>query len=120
MSSRHYLFVTGAGFALPEAAAAQVDCATPRVDPATRCAFVHPHDSERIEITQDQWRFLRGIYAMNPEAAPGLPRGDDAVLAKGSGNSSGLLFFVDGDRPCTPVPAPPALLRLMERVAQAG
>jgi hypothetical protein len=26
-----------------------------------------------IELTSDQWQFLRGIYAMNPLTPPGLP-----------------------------------------------
>jgi hypothetical protein len=29
-----------------------------------------------IELTSDQWQFLRGIYAMNPLTPPGLPYGD--------------------------------------------
>ena len=35
-----------------------------------------------IELTSEQWQFLRGIYAMNPLTPPGLPYGDKAALVK--------------------------------------
>jgi hypothetical protein len=70
-----------------------------------------------IELTADQWQFLRGIYVMNPETPPGLPYGDKAVLARMKGSESGLVFFIDGDKACTPMVAPPQLLVLMEEVA---
>jgi hypothetical protein len=70
-----------------------------------------------IELTPDQWQFLRGIYAMNPETPPGLPFGDKAVLAQIDGRPAGLVFFVDGDKACTPMLAPPELLVLMQEVA---
>jgi len=72
-----------------------------------------------IELTQSQWQFVRGIYAMNPLTPPGLPYGDRAALAKVEGNEDGLIFFIDGDRACTPMAAPQALLGLMEDVAKA-
>ena len=74
-------------------------------------------NTKLIELTSDQWQFLRGIYAMNPEAPPGLPDGDKAVFRLGGGDSDGLLFFVDGDKACTPMNAPPALLSLMDQIA---
>ena len=82
-------------------------------------AAINDQDSKPIEITPDQWKFLRGVYAMNPEAPCGLPYGDKAVLAQDGGDSDGLLFFMDGDRLCAPVHAPLALLSLMERVTMA-
>jgi hypothetical protein len=72
-----------------------------------------------IELTPDQWQFLRGIYAMNPLTPPGLPYGDKAALAKVEGNAGGLVFFIDGDRACTPMPVPDALLTMMDDVATA-
>jgi hypothetical protein len=54
---------------------------------------------------------------MNLETPPGLPCGDEAVLAHVDGEPDGLLFFVDGDKACTPMNAPPALLSLVDRVA---
>jgi hypothetical protein len=73
-----------------------------------------------IELTPDQWQFLRGIYAMNPETPPGLPYGDKAVLAQIEGKPDGLVFFIDGDKACTPMRAPPELLVLMQEVATGG
>jgi hypothetical protein len=45
-----------------------------------------------IELTSDQWQFLRGIYAMNPLTPPGLPYGDKAALVKIDGSSGGWRF----------------------------
>ena len=72
-------------------------------------------NSKLIELTPDQWQFLRGIYAMNLETPPGLPDGDKAVFRLGGGDSNGLLFFVDGDKACTPMNAPRGLLSLMDQ-----
>jgi hypothetical protein len=116
MSSSHYLFVTG-GRTVPCTAAASAEFVTHDVGTETASAVIDLQDGERLEITADQWRFLRGVYAMNPEAPSGLPRGDNAVLAQGGDDASGLLFFVDGGEPCAPMHAPPALLSLMKRVA---
>jgi hypothetical protein len=72
-----------------------------------------------IELTSDQWQFLRGIYAMNPLTPPGLPYGDKAALVKIDGNSGGLVFFIDGDKACTPMEVPDQLLAMMDDVATA-
>jgi hypothetical protein len=93
--------------------------ASPPAALGTLRAAIHDQDSKPIEITPDQWKFLRGVYAMNPEAPCGLPCGDNAVLAQDRGDPDGLLFFMDGDRLCAPVHAPPALLSLMERITMA-
>jgi hypothetical protein len=85
------------------------------VEIATLRAALAGQYSTLIEITADQWRFLRGVYAMNAEAPPGLPCGNDVVLEQGGGNSEGLLFFVDGHKLGAPMHAPPALLSLMEQ-----
>jgi hypothetical protein len=57
---------------------------------------------------------------MNLEAPPGLPRGDTAVFAQDDYDPNGLLFFLDGEKPCAPMYAPRSLLTVMERVAAAG
>jgi hypothetical protein len=75
------------------------------------------HNGRWIELTSEQWQFLRGIYAMNPDTPPGLPYGDKAVLAEVESNANGLVFFIDGDKACTPMRAPPQLLALMKEVA---
>jgi hypothetical protein len=70
-----------------------------------------------ISLTTDQWQFLRGIYAMNPLTPPGLPYGDRAVLAKVDGNDGALVFFIDGDKACTPMAVPAKLLHMLDAVA---
>jgi hypothetical protein len=80
---------------------------------------IESHNGKWIELTPEQWEFLRGIYAMNPLTPPGLPYGDKAALAKVDGNSGGLIFFIDGDKACTPMPVPQTLLSMMDDVATA-
>jgi hypothetical protein len=69
------------------------------------------------ELTAQQWEFLRGIYTMNPATPPGLPYGDKAVLVEIQGKAGGVIFFIDGDKACSPMQAPPELLVLMREVA---
>ena len=80
---------------------------------------IEAHNGRWIQLTPDQWEFLRGIYAMNPLTPPGLPYGDKAALAKVEGDSGGLVFFIDGDKACTPMPVPDKLLTMMDDVATA-
>jgi hypothetical protein len=77
------------------------------------------HHGKWIELTSEQWQFLRGIYAMNPLTPPGLPYGDKAALVKVDGNSGGMVFFIDGDKACTPMAVPDQLLAMMHEVATA-
>jgi hypothetical protein len=56
---------------------------------------------------------------LDPETPPGLPYGDKAALAQVENDAGGLVFFIDGDKACTPIQAPPALLALMQEVATA-
>ena len=114
MSSRHFLFVIGA-YVLRSKTAVGGEFADLCVNLANVRAAVEGQYSKLIEITPDQWRFLRGVYAMNAEAPRGLPCGDDVVLAQGDGEPDGLLFFVDGGKLGAPMHAPPALLSLMEQ-----
>ena len=118
MSRRHFLFVIGAR-ARPPKMDAGSKFSRPSAALGRLRAAINDQDSKPIEITPGQWKFLRGVYAMNPEAPCGLPYGNNAVLAQDGGDSDGLLFFMDGDRLCAPVHAPPALLSLMERVTTA-
>jgi hypothetical protein len=91
---------------------------------AARCvdASVPKHAAEArhgkwIELAPEQWQFLRGIYAMNPLTPPGLPYGDKAALVKIDGSSGGMVFFIDGDKACTPMAVPDQLLAMMDAVA---
>ena len=93
---------------------------------AARCvdASVPKHAAEArqgkwIELTSEQWQFLRGIYPMNPLTPPGLPYGDKAALVKIDGSSGGMVFFIDGDKACTPMAVPDQLLAMMDAVATA-
>jgi hypothetical protein len=93
-------------------------------EPASRCvdisvpkSLISARNGRWIELTSDQWQFLRGIYAMNPETPPGLPYGDHAILAQLAGDKGGMVFFVDGDKACTPMSAPAELLDMMRDVA---
>jgi hypothetical protein len=115
LSSRRFLLVVGA----PTAVGGRPEFANRCVDLATVRAATMGQNGKLIELTPDQWQFLRGIYAMNPEAPFGLPDGDKAVFRLGGGDSNSMLFFVDRDKACTPMRAPPALLTLMDDVATA-
>jgi hypothetical protein len=89
------------------------------VDISVPKQLIEARNGKWIELTADQWEFLRGIYAMNPLTPPGLPYGDKAALAKLDGSAGGLVFFIDGDKACTPMTVPDALLTMMDDVATA-
>src|ERR1700734_2818651 len=117
MLSIRSLALAGALAGLPQivAAAESSEC----VDVSGPKKAIEAHNGKWIQLTPDQWEFLRGIYAMNPVTPPGLPYGDKAALAKVDGNSGGLVFFIDGDKACTPMPVPDKLLAMMDDVATA-
>jgi hypothetical protein len=93
-----------------EGAARCVDASAPK-------QAAEAHHGKWIELTSDQWQFLRGIYAMNPLTPPGLPYGDKAALLRFDGRSGGVVFFIDGDKACTPMAVPDELLAMMDEVA---
>ena len=119
MMSTRSLAVAAAltALALPDMALA--DSASRCVDVSVPKQVIESQKGRWIELTAQQWEFLRGIYAMNPLTPPGLPYGDRAALARVDGNDSGLVFFLDGNRACTPMEAPKALLALLNDVATA-
>jgi len=93
---------------------------------AARCvdASLPKHAAEArhgkwIELTSDQWQFLRGIYAMNPLTPPGLPYGDKAALVKIDGASGGMVSFIDGHKPARRWRFPTSFLAMMDAVAAA-
>ena len=102
---------------LPQWASASDDYISRCVDASIPKSAIAEHNGRWIELTGDQWQFLRGIYAMNPQTPAGLPYGDHAVLAQIAGDSGGLIFFIDGDKACTPMAAPKELLSMMQDVA---
>ena len=117
MLSIRSLALAGALAALPQivAAAESGQC----VDVSVPKHAIEARNGKWIQLTPDQWEFLRGIYAMNPLTPPGLPYGDKAALARVDGNPGGLVFFIDGDKACTPMPVPDKLLAMMDDVATA-
>ena len=117
MASKRSLAVAAALTVLPYLAYA--DDAVRCVDVAVPKKAVEAEKGKWVELTPEQWEFLRGVYAMNPQTPPGLPYGDKAVLAKLDGRDSGLVFFIDGDKACTPMEAPKELLALLDDVATA-
>lgn len=64
-------------------------------------------------VTSDQWQFLRGISVLNPNTPSGLPIGDGAALVTGKPGASGLVFFTDGDKACSPMKVPPIFLPIL-------
>jgi hypothetical protein len=117
MLSIRSLALAGALAVLPQivGAAESAQC----VDVSVPKHAIEARNGKWIQLTPEQWEFLRGIYAMNPLTPPGLPYGDKAALAKVDGNDGGLIFFIDGDKACTPMPVPDKLLAMMDDVATA-
>lgn len=68
------------------------------------------------ELTPEELQFLRGIYAMNPRMPAGLPYGDKAALAQLDGLDGGMVYFIDGDKACTPMQVPNELLTMMRDI----
>jgi hypothetical protein len=102
---------------LPQMALAADNPAGRCVDVAVPKNAITARNGRWIELTNQQWEFMRGIYAMNPETPAGLPYGDKAVLAQVEGNNGGMVFFIDGDKACTPMPIPVELITMMRDVA---
>jgi hypothetical protein len=119
MLNKASLAVFGALMVLPHAAFAAGDAANLCIDASVPKAAITARNGRWIQLTPEQWQFMRGIYAVSPNTPPGLPYGDKAVLAQVEGNAGGLVFFIDGDKACTPMPIPPELLTLMSEVATA-
>ena len=117
MLNRYSLALAAAVATLPQLALAAETAQC--VDVSVPKHAIESRNGKWIQLTAEQWEFLRGIYAMNPLTPPGLPYGDKAALAKVDGNDGGLIFFIDGDKACTPMPVPDKLLAMMDDVATA-
>jgi hypothetical protein len=117
MLNRYSLALAAALATLPQLAFAAEGAQC--VDVSVPKHAIEARNGKWIQLTAEQWEFLRGIYAMNPLTPPGLPYGDKAALAKVDGNDGGLIFFIDGDKACTPMPVPDKLLAMMDDVATA-
>ena len=116
MLSKASLAFLGAFAVLPQIAYA-ADGPSRCVDVSVPKQAIIAHNGRWIQLTPEQWQFMRGIYAMNPQTPAGLPYGDKAVLAQVDGNNGGMIFFIDGDKACTPMPIPVELIAMMRDVA---
>lgn len=85
------------------------------VNEADAQAQVKEHSGTWTKMTPNQWQFLRGIYALNPETPPGLPPGDRAALASRDGGDS-IVFFIDEGQICEKMRAPKELTDLLDAV----
>jgi hypothetical protein len=103
--------------AVPQAAFASESRPPLCVDASVPRSAISERNGRWIELTSEQWQFLRGVYVMNPTMPPGLPYGDHAVLAQLADDTQGVVFFIDGDKACTPMSAPSELLVMMRDVA---
>lgn len=103
--------------ALSQSALAAEGASPVCVDVSKPKAEVAAHHGQWIELNAAQWEFLRGVYAMNPETPPGLPSGDHAAVAQFDGDPRGIVFFIDDNKACTPMLAPPELLSMISEVA---
>lgn len=79
--------------------------------------YVIGHGGQWIELTANQRLFVAGLYVMNPDTPKGLPFGDKAVMATLPEKSGALIFFMDGDTACTPMPLPKEIVDLLADVA---
>jgi hypothetical protein len=55
-----------------------------------------------IKLTNEQFMFMRGVYAEAPSTPAELPIGDNAVIASIPDDDNIGLFFLDGDMMCIP------------------
>lgn len=78
------------------------------------------HGASWVTLSPEQYHFMQGIYAMAPSTPAGLPFGSTAVLVERKDHDGGLIWFVDGDRICTPLPIPKGLVEMLADVASGA
>lgn len=59
-----------------------------------------------IGLTEAQWNFARGVYIYKPDTPKGMPFGDSAAIVRRDDRSGSLIFFIDGDKACSPMALP--------------
>jgi len=69
-----------------------------------------------IELTPEQWQFVRGVAAEAPFTPTALPPGDRAALAEAPGDDGGVILFIDGDEACGPLPFPANWVVMLQEV----
>lgn len=97
------------------------ETAAPRcMDLAKMKSLVSAHGAKWIDLTHDQFEFMRAISVMSPHTVDGLPFGDKAALARSAaeGGSSSMIVFLDGERACDAMPVPQVLVDMLNEVAE--
>jgi hypothetical protein len=79
-------------------------------------ALAESHDAKWIELTHDQWSFLRTISAISPATPKGFPYGDKAALARNGDKS--IVVFIDGSRACDVMPVTQELVTMLNSVEE--
>jgi hypothetical protein len=82
MLNKLCIAIVGALTVLPQTAFAAENIPSLCIDISVPKGAIAARNGKWIELTAEQWQFLRGIYAMNPGTPAGLPYGDKAVLAE--------------------------------------
>lgn len=98
--------------------------ASPSIAQSSMCVDI-AGPKGRIEARKGHWTvlsneerlFLNGVFAMNPTTRAGLPYGDKVVLATIEEGGGGIVFFIDGDKACDPMPIPVQVILLLHDVA---
>lgn len=73
-------------------------------------------------LTNDEYQFMRGIFALMPTTPAGLPPGSSAVLISPPEGQKGTphILFVDGDMVCFPLAVPDTLNDLLKALPNPG
>lgn len=76
------------------------------------------NDIQIIKLNNEVFRFLQGVWAMNPQTPPGFPFGTAAVAIHPTKikDAGYLIAFVDGNRVCDGMPAPKALWDMISEI----
>jgi hypothetical protein len=90
--------------------------------PLSHSACVRIDDVRAIEatvqLTPEQFQFVRAFWMAIPPASPELPPGDKAFLAKESDGIAVLGLFDDGGEVCAVFPATDWLERVVDEVGR--
>lgn len=78
--------------------------------------FVIAKGGKWIELTAKQRLFVEGIYVLDPATPKGLPFGDKAIMATLPDKEGGLIFWIDGDLGCVPMPLPKEIVEMLSDV----
>ena len=121
---RRFLFAALAAASLPTPALAQDEPKTLRelFAPLARGACVRMEDvravGATVQLTPDQFQFVRAFYIAVPPVSHELPPGDKAFIAKGPEGVAVLGLYDDGGEVCAVFEATDWLERLVDEVGR--